>query len=64
MPAETKSWTEDKCTCGHGTSKHANGDGRCDGCDDDRHWHSGPADRKPPVCLRFQWNGEERKRTW
>lgn len=56
---EKEQWSEDVCTCGHGVSRHTDGDGRCKGCDGYRVW-----DGDHSICLRFQWNSEPRKKVW
>jgi hypothetical protein len=53
-------WSEDRCTCGHLVSAHKDGEGRCDGCASNAHWHSVGS----KLCTRYQWNGEPRKRLW
>lgn len=57
-------WTEDVCTCKHSQSKHRDTYagpwmGVCKMCQADFEW-SGMG----PVCGRYQWNGEPRKKVW
>lgn len=51
-------WSKDVCTCGHKVYKHADSEGRCEDCDTAAHYGS------HPVCTRYQWNGEPRRRIW
>jgi hypothetical protein len=62
MP-ERMQWTEDRCTCGHTVSHHRGGDGRCLECDNQRTWAPGGI-VLGGSCLRFQWDGEPRRRAW
>lgn len=59
--SDKATWSDDCCTCEHPQSEHANGAGTCGVYATDSNWGG----RKvAAVCRRFQWNGEERKRTW
>lgn len=59
--SDKATWSEDRCTCGHRQSEHANGASTCSACANDASWVT----RNPAAaCRRFQWNGQERKRTW
>lgn len=61
--SEQAQWSEDVCTCGHVASAHADrGAGRCRECDDVASYATDKT--RAPLCLRYQWNGEDRRRTW
>jgi hypothetical protein len=62
MPSERAVWSEDVCTCEHPQSKHRDGAGYCVECAGIHAYGSaGPLD---PPCMRYQWNGEPRRRIW
>lgn len=62
MPTEEATWTVDVCTCTHPVTEHEDdGRGRCTACAQRKSWaRAGVA----PLCTRYQWNGEPRRRTW
>lgn len=59
MPTEEATWTVDICTCKHPVTAHKDGSGSCEGCADAKFWG-----RPSAGCMRYQWNGEPRRRTW